>query len=83
MVKDEPFKGIFSYELYEDGYDADIMAYATNSLFETDGDFLITDKGIASIEVDQDNNKVLVKIREGVKWSDGEPLKIEDLIILI
>lgn len=80
LVKDEPFLGIFSYELYEDGYDAEIMAYASNSLFETDGDFLLTDKGIASMTVDQDNNKVSIKIRDGVKWSDGEPLTIEDLI---
>ena len=80
MSKDEPFQGIFSYVLYEDAYDADILQYATNSLFTTDGDFLLTDEGIASMEVDQDNNKVLVKIREGVKWSDGEPLKVEDLI---
>lgn len=80
LVKDEPFKGIFSYELYDDGYDADIMEYASNSLFETDGDFLLTDKGIASMTVDQDNNKVTIKIRDGVKWSDGQPLIIEDLI---
>ena len=81
MVKDEPFKGIFSYELSDDAYDSDLLKWASNSLFEVDGDFLITDKGIASIEVDEPNNKVLVKIREGVKWSDGEPLKIEDLIL--
>lgn len=80
MVKDEPFQGIFSAELYEDAYDDTLMSYASNSIFETDGDFLITDEGIASIEVDQANNKVKVKIREGVKWSDGEPLKVEDLI---
>ena len=80
MVKDEPFAGIFTYELYEDGYDADILAFASNSLFETDGNFMITDKGIASLEVDQENNKAIVKIREGVKWSDGTPLTIEDVI---
>ncbi|MFB5085808.1 oligopeptide ABC transporter substrate-binding protein [Psychrobacillus sp. PGGUH221] len=80
MAKDEPFQGIFSYVLYEDAYDDDIMKFASNSLFETDGDFLITDAGIASMTVDQENNKATIKIREGVKWSDGEPLKIEDLI---
>lgn len=80
MVKDEPFQGIFSYTLYEDAYDAEILGYSSNSLFEVDADFLITDEGIGSIEVDQDNNKVLVKIKEGVKWSDGEPLIIADLI---
>lgn len=81
IVKDEPFKGVFSWELYEDGYDANIMSWASNSIFEVDGDFLITDEGIASMDVDQKNKKVTIKIRDGVKWSDGEPLKIEDVIL--
>lgn len=81
MMKEEPFKGVLLAELYEDAYDYDLMAWASNSLFEVDGEFLITDEGIASLEVDEENNKVTVKIREGVKWSDGEPLKIEDLIL--
>lgn len=81
MVKDEPFQGIFNWEFYEDAYDEELMAWATNSIFESDENFMITDKGIASLEVDQENNKVTIKIREGVKWSDGEPLKIEDLIL--
>lgn len=81
MQKDEPFQGIFSYALYEDAYDNYLMQYASNAIFETDGDFLITDKGIASMEVDQESKVVTVKIGEGIKWSDGEPLKIEDLIL--
>ncbi|MGM9948733.1 MAG: oligopeptide ABC transporter substrate-binding protein [Lysinibacillus sp.] len=81
MVKNEPFQGIFSWEFYEDGYDADLMEWATNSLFDTTGEFMITDTGIASLEVDEENLKATIKIREGVKWSDGEPLKIEDLIL--
>lgn len=80
LVNDSPFQGIFSLVLYEDAYDSDIMQFASNSIFATDGDFLLTDEGIASLEVDQDNNKATVKIREGVKWSDGEPLKVEDLM---
>ncbi|MDN4492280.1 oligopeptide ABC transporter substrate-binding protein [Ureibacillus aquaedulcis] len=81
MVKDEPFQGIFNWELYEDGYDADLMEWMTNSLFEVDENFMITDEGIATLEVDQENNKATVKIREDVKWSDGEPLTIEDVIL--
>ncbi|WP_019414139.1 oligopeptide ABC transporter substrate-binding protein [Paenisporosarcina sp. TG20] len=80
LVNDSPFQGIFSTVLYEDGYDADIMEFASNAIFQTDGDFLLNGEGIASMEVDQENNKVTIKIRDGVKWSDGEPLKIEDLI---
>lgn len=81
IVKDEPFQGIFNAELYEDAYDADIMKWASNEIFEPDGEFLINDKGIAKLEVDEENLKATIKIREGVKWSDGEPLKIEDLIL--
>ena len=81
MMKDEPFQGILLAELYEDAYDSDLMSWASNSLFEVDGEFLITNEGIASLDVDEENNKAIVKIREGVKWSDGEPLKIEDLIL--
>ena len=80
LVNDSPFQGIFSTVLYEDAYDADIMQFASNSIFETDGDFLLTNDGIAGMEVDQDNNKVTITIKDGVKWSDGEPLKIEDLM---
>lgn len=81
LVKDEPFQGIFSWELYEDAFDAEIMEFSSNSIFSVDGDFLITNEGIASLEVDEKNNKAIIKIREGVKWSDGEPLKIEDVIL--
>lgn len=86
MVKDDPIVGIFNSVLYEDAYDADIMDFASNQIFEYDQDFLINDKGIASLEVkpapegSDEPSIVTVKIREGVKWSDGEPLKIEDLI---
>ncbi|MEC1178828.1 oligopeptide ABC transporter substrate-binding protein [Metasolibacillus meyeri] len=82
MQKDEPFQGIFSYALYEDAYDADLMDFASNSIFKSDGDFLLTDEGIASFELTEgEPNIVTIKIREGVKWSDGEPLKIEDLML--
>ena len=80
LVNDSPFQGIFSTVLYEDAYDADIMQFASNSIFQTDGDFLLTNDGIAGMEVDQENNKATITIKDGVKWSDGEPLKIEDLM---
>lgn len=81
LVKNEPFQGIFSPELSEDAFDAEIMGFSSNSIFSVDGDFLITDEGIASLEVDEKNSKATIKVREGVKWSDGEELKIEDIIL--
>lgn len=80
MQKDEPFQGIFSYALYEDGYDSDLMSFANTSIFEVDGDFLLTDEGIASYKVNEETNVVTIKIKEDVKWSDGEALTIDDVI---
>ena len=67
MQKDEPFQGIFSYALYEDGYDSQLMTFANSSVFAVDGDFLLTNEGIASFEVNEETKLVTVKIREGVK----------------
>jgi len=80
LVTDTPFKGVFSWELYDDAYDSEIMAYATNVLFELDGDFQIKDTGIAKLDVDANNKKAKVTIQGDVKWSDGKPLTADDLI---
>ncbi|MFJ7738500.1 oligopeptide ABC transporter substrate-binding protein [Lysinibacillus sp. NPDC097287] len=80
LVTDSPFQGIFLAELYEDAFDAEIFGYASNSLFEIDGDFLVKDTGIAKLDVHPEQNKATVTIRKGVKWSDGLPLTVDDLI---
>ncbi|WP_341322632.1 oligopeptide ABC transporter substrate-binding protein [Solibacillus sp. FSL H8-0523] len=80
LVTDSPFSGILSWELYENAYDADVMDFMSNLIFDTDGDFLITDEGIAKLDVDADNNKVTVTIQHDVKWSDGTPLTADDII---
>lgn len=80
LVSDSPFQGIFTDMLSEDAYDSKIMQFASNNIFATDGDFLVRDGGIASLAVDVENKKATIKIRDGVKWSDGEPLKVEDIM---
>lgn len=80
LATDSPFQGVMLAELYENGYDADIMDFMTNSIFDTDGDFLITDEGIAKLDVDADNNKATITIQHDVKWSDGTPLTADDII---
>ncbi|MEG0472054.1 MAG: oligopeptide ABC transporter substrate-binding protein [Solibacillus sp.] len=80
LVTDSPFQGIFLAELSEDAYDSRIMDFISNSIFDADGDFLITDEGIAKLDVDADNNKVTITIQHDVKWSDGTALTADDLI---
>lgn len=80
LVTDSPFQGIFSWEFYEDAYDAEIMQFGFESLFGADDDFQIDDSGKATLELDQENNKATITLKEGLKWSDGEPLTAEDVI---
>nr|WP_279098786.1 oligopeptide ABC transporter substrate-binding protein [Aerococcus urinaeequi] len=80
LVTDSPFQGIFSWEFYEDAYDAKIMDFGFESLFGTDDDFQIDDSGKATLALDQENNKATITLKEGLKWSDGEPLTAEDVI---
>lgn len=80
LVKDEPFKGIFNWELNDDQYDADIMNFTSNSIFETKEDFLVNDKGLAKLTVDEAAKKATVTIKKDVKWSDGKPFTIDDVI---
>ena len=80
LVTNSPFQGILLQELYDDGYDGDILEIMSNSIFVQDGDFLITDDGIAKLDVDTDNSKATITIQHDVKWSDGEPLTADDII---
>ena len=80
LVSDSPFQGIFNWELYEDAYDSTIMEWTSNSIFDTKEDFLISDEGLASLKVDEDKNTATVTIKKDVKWSDGKPFTIEDVI---
>ena len=80
LPSSSPFKGIFLQELYTDSNDSAILKFASNTLFENDGDFQVTDTGLATLKVDADANKATVKIRENVKWSDGKPFTIDDVI---
>lgn len=81
MVKDSPIVGLFNELLYQDAYDGDILTmFLNNSILDVNGDFEVTDTGAASMTVDAANKKVTIKLRDGLKWSDGKPVTAEDMI---
>lgn len=79
-VSDSPFTGIFSWELYESGPDADVMAYAMGDLLGVDENYLYDDTGAASIEVDEETDTVTLTVKDGVMWHDGEQLTADDIL---
>ena len=81
IVKDSPLVGLLSNALYSDGYDGILIDnFLGSSIFETDDNFEVTDKGIATLTVDAENKKATIKIKDGMKWSDGQPIVADDVI---
>ncbi len=81
MVKDSPLVGIFNEAMYKDGYDGDVIEwFLTNVILDIDENFEITDTGIATLNVDPENKKATIKIKDGMKWSDGQPIVADDVI---
>uniref|UniRef100_C5DA11 Extracellular solute-binding protein family 5 n=1 Tax=Geobacillus sp. (strain WCH70) TaxID=471223 RepID=C5DA11_GEOSW len=79
LVSDTPFEGTLSYAFYKGQPDAEILQFFDESLFRTNGDYEITNDGAATYELSDDKKTITIKIKDNVKWHDGEPVKAEDL----
>lgn len=80
VASDTQFKGLFSKIYYQDAYDYHYMRPSDEGLFSYDEDFVITDEGAAKLDLDVDNKKATITLKENIKWSDGEPVTADDLI---
>lgn len=81
IVKDDPLVGVFNEILYQDGYDGDILSmFLSSSIFDVNDNFEIIDTGVATLNVDAKNKKATIKIKDGIKWSDGVPLTADDIV---
>lgn len=80
QVASSPFQGIFSPEFYEDAYDAELMDFTHEGLFSVDENFMLSQDGMATFEFDQDAKTITIKLKDDLKWSDGEPLTTEDVL---
>ena len=79
LESDTPFTGIFLNELSDNQNDSDAMAPANEGLFDTDDTYQINDKGPATLKLDNDNKTATIKIKNGVKWSDGKQVTAKDI----
>ncbi|MBN3480022.1 oligopeptide ABC transporter substrate-binding protein [Lactobacillus acidophilus] len=75
---DTPFTGIFNYELSTSATDTEVMQYGAESLFATDDQYVFTDKGAATIKINQKAKTATINIKKNVKWSDGKPVTAKD-----
>ena len=78
-VVDTPFTGIFNEELQMNQPDADVSSPGQESLFDTDDQYKINDKGAATLRLDRKAKTVTITLKKGVKWSDGKQVTAKDV----
>ena len=76
---DTPFKGIFDSQLSVDQVDSDVMQFGNESLFDTDNQYQITNKGPAIFKLNKKAKTVTITVKKGVKRSDGKQVVAKDL----
>ncbi|UOE77580.1 oligopeptide ABC transporter substrate-binding protein [Parageobacillus thermoglucosidasius] len=79
LVYDTPFEGTLNYAFYEGDPDSEVLQFFDEPLFHFNEDYEITNDGAATYELSDDKKTMTIKIKDNVKWHDGEPVKAEDL----
>jgi len=71
--------GTFNYPLNQSAYH--VFGYIYEGLIRENGLTSKLEPGLAeSWEVSKDGKKIVFTLREGLKWSDGEPMTTDDII---
>ncbi|MDD6386525.1 oligopeptide ABC transporter substrate-binding protein [Lactobacillus equicursoris] len=79
LETDTPFSGIFSDELADSTTEAKLAQFGSESLFDTDNSYNITDSGPAKFSLDRQAKTITITIKKGVKWSDGKQVVAKDV----
>ena len=79
LETDTPFTGIFNNELSTTSTDTEVAQFGNESLFSTDDNYKINNKGAATFKLDRKAKTVTIEVKKGVKWSDGKQVNAKDL----
>lgn len=82
VVTTTPFKGIFSPLHIDNAQDRSLFSLTNESIFWHNEDFELdgVEGGMATLNIEPEKKQVRIKFKEGLKWSDGEPLTVDDYI---
>jgi len=80
LVASSAFAGVLNPCFYEDNYDNQIISWFTEPIISYDENFVADQDGAATYEYDVANKTITLHMREGVKWQDGEPVTLDDLV---
>ena len=80
LVDSSAFAGVLNPCFYEDNYDIQILSWFTEPIISYDENFVADQDGAATYEYDKDAKTITLHMREGVKWHDGQPVTLDDLV---
>lgn len=72
--------GIFNPSISNTSRDADINKLVYSSLLKYDKDLNVVPDLAKDYKVSEDGTTITFEIKEGIKWHDGKPLTIDDVI---
>jgi len=78
----DPAPGVFNAVFWISGIDADLMTYigVAANIFSMMPTMMMGQDGIATYEVDRENQRIIVRQVEDVYWHDGVPLTLDDIV---
>ncbi|MFD0049043.1 oligopeptide ABC transporter substrate-binding protein [Actinomycetes bacterium NPDC127524] len=79
LVSDTPFEGILNRAFYEGQPDWEVMKFFDENLLGADDNFIYDQSGPATYKLSNENKTITIKIRDNLKWHNGDPVTAEDL----
>lgn len=79
LVSNTPFAGVLSRVVYDGAPDAEVINFFDEGLLYTDKNWEINNEGPATYTLSEDKKTITIKIKDNVKWHDGNPVTAEDL----
>ncbi|MGO4936583.1 oligopeptide ABC transporter substrate-binding protein [Fundicoccus sp. Sow4_H7] len=76
----DPFAGVLNSMLYTGSPDSTIIGFFQEGLYGYNSSFEIDNSGFADVEFNEEEKSVTYTIPQDAKWSDGEPITIDDVI---
>ncbi len=80
LVASSAFAGVLNVVSYEDNFDAQLLGWFSENILSADDNFVFDQDGAATYEYDVAAKTVTLHMKDGVKWHDGEPVTLDDLV---
>lgn len=80
MTTESAFAGVLNPCFYEDNYDAQLLQWFAEGVLSADENFVFDQDGASTYEYDTAAKTMTLKMKAGIKWHDGQPVTLDDLV---